>query len=115
MRHFRQLPQSQLFLGQLSPVRTGRVRDQEAACPVQFHVCECERVLCVQRGMGTEGLPSPALRELSRGSINNCIIGTSLVAQWLRICLPMQGTRVRALVGEDPTRRGATKPMSHNY
>ena len=39
----------------------------------------------------------------------------SLVAQWLRICLPMQGTRVRALVWEDPTRHGATRPMSHNY
>ena len=34
---------------------------------------------------------------------------------WLRICLPMQGTRVRALVREDPTCRGATKPVSHNY
>ena len=41
--------------------------------------------------------------------------GASLVAQWLRICLPMQGTRVQALVWEDPTCRGATKPMSHNY
>ena len=41
--------------------------------------------------------------------------GASLVAQWLRVCLPMQGTRVRALVWEDPTCRGATKPMSHNY
>ena len=39
----------------------------------------------------------------------------SLVAQWLRICLPMQGTRVWALVWEDPTCRGATRPMSHNY
>ena len=39
----------------------------------------------------------------------------SLVAQWLRICLPMQGTRVRALVREDPTCRGATKPVRHNY
>ncbi|KAJ8783601.1 hypothetical protein J1605_008644 [Eschrichtius robustus] len=39
----------------------------------------------------------------------------SLVAQWLRICLPMQGTRVRALVREDPTCRGATRPVSHNY
>ena len=39
----------------------------------------------------------------------------SLVAQWLRIRLPMQGTRVRALVWEDPTCRGATKPVSHNY
>ena len=39
----------------------------------------------------------------------------SLVAQWLRICLPMQGTQVRALVWEDPTCRGATRPVSHNY
>ena len=39
----------------------------------------------------------------------------SLVAQWLRICLPMQGTRVRALVQEDPTCRGATKPVRHSY
>ena len=38
----------------------------------------------------------------------------SLVAQWLRICLPMQGTRVWALVREDPTCRGATRPVSHN-
>ena len=39
----------------------------------------------------------------------------SLVAQWLRICLPMQGTQVRALVWEDPTCRGAAGPVSHNY
>ena len=38
----------------------------------------------------------------------------SLVAQWLRICLPMQGTRVRALVWEDPTCCRATRPVSHN-
>ena len=40
---------------------------------------------------------------------------TSLVAQWLRIRLPMQGTRVRGLVWEDPTCRKATKPVRHNY
>ena len=39
----------------------------------------------------------------------------SLVAQWLRICLPMQGTWVQALVWEDPTCRGATRTVSHNY
>ena len=39
----------------------------------------------------------------------------SLVAQWLRIHLPVQGTWVRALVWEDPTCRAATKPVSHNY
>ncbi|KAJ8788734.1 hypothetical protein J1605_005030 [Eschrichtius robustus] len=39
---------------------------------------------------------------------------TSLVAQWLEIRLPVQETRARALVREDPTCRGATKPVSHN-
>ena len=42
-------------------------------------------------------------------------IGTSLVAHWLRICLTMRGTRVQALVQEDPTCHGATKPVRHNY
>ncbi|KAJ8780721.1 hypothetical protein J1605_000764 [Eschrichtius robustus] len=44
-----------------------------------------------------------------------CKGGTSLVSQWLRTHLPMQGTWVRALVWEDPTCCGATKPMHHNY
>ena len=48
----------------------------------------------------------PSLKKKSRAS---------LVAQWLRISLPMQGTRVQALVREDPTCRRATKPVHHNY
>ena len=40
---------------------------------------------------------------------------TSLVVQWLRICLPMQGTQVWSLVWEDPTCCGATKPVCHSY
>ena len=54
----------------------------------------------------------------SEGTINvieRQTSGTSLVAQWLRIHLPMQGTRIRSLVWEDPTCRRATKPMCHNY
>ena len=51
----------------------------------------------------------------SKQIIINLTIGTSLVAQWLRICLPVQGTWVRALVREDPTCHGAAKPMCHNY
>ena len=42
-------------------------------------------------------------------------LGASLVAQWLRVCLLMRGTRVRALVWEDPTCHGATKPVSRSY
>ena len=49
------------------------------------------------------------------GYVQHQVTGTSLVAQWLRIRLPMQGTWVRALVQEDPTCHGATKPVRHNY
>ena len=37
----------------------------------------------------------------------------SLVAQWLRIRLPVQGTQVQALVREEPTCHGAAKPVCH--
>ena len=40
---------------------------------------------------------------------------TSLVVQWRRIHLPMQGTQVQCLIWEDSTCRGATKSMLHNY
>ena len=39
----------------------------------------------------------------------------SLVTQWLRIRPAMQGTWVRALIREDPTCRGETKPVRHDY
>ena len=39
---------------------------------------------------------------------------TSLVVEWIKICLPMQGTQVWSLVWEDLTCHGATKPESHN-
>ena len=48
--------------------------------------------------------------EINRNGCRAC-----LVAQWLRIPLPMQGTWVQALVPEDPTYHGATKPMHHSY
>ena len=41
--------------------------------------------------------------------------GTYLVVQWLRIWLPVQGTRVQTLIQGDPTHLRATNPMHHNY
>ena len=41
--------------------------------------------------------------------------GTSLVVQWLRICLPLQRTQVRYLVQKDPTSCGAIKLLCYNY
>ena len=48
-------------------------------------------------------------------TFKNIFSGTSLVVQWLRIHLSMQGARVRALVREDRICRRATKPVRHNY
>ena len=63
--------------------------------------------------------PKPQRRSRGwKGSVEivaKSIGGTSLVAQWLRILLPMQGTRVQALLREDLTRCRATKPVRHNY
>ena len=56
-----------------------------------------------------------AERKFEEIMVKNLHLGASLVAQWLRVCLPVQGTRVRALVWEDPTCRGATGPVSHGY
>ena len=41
--------------------------------------------------------------------------GASLVVQWIRICLPVQETRVQSLIWKDSTWLGATEPMGHNY
>ena len=47
--------------------------------------------------------------------IKNSLLGTSLVVQWLRICLTMQGMWVQSLVWKDHTCHGATKPMLHHH
>ena len=41
--------------------------------------------------------------------------GASLVVQRIRICLPVQGTRFRSLIWEDPTRRGTAKPVDYSH
>ena len=46
---------------------------------------------------------------------NRMNLGTFLVAHWVRICLPMQGTRVQSLVREDSTCRRATRPVCRLY
>ena len=55
------------------------------------------------------------LEEVCRKGESRMRSRASLVAQWLRILLPVQGTRVRALVQEDPTCRRAAGPVRHNY
>ena len=63
-------------------------------------------------GKGTE---PPKSHVWAQGFVLKDGAGASLVAQWLRICLPVQGTWVWALVLEDSACCGATKPLCHNY
>ena len=45
----------------------------------------------------------------------NLNFGSSLVAQWKRICLPKQERWVQPLIWEQATCHGATKPIHHSY
>ena len=47
--------------------------------------------------------------------VSKILCGASLVVQWLRIHLPMQGMQVRSPVWEEPTYLGAAKPTPHSY
>ena len=76
---------------------------------------ECKTVQSVGKQTGTElphdleiSVPGIYLREIKT------YVQTSLGTQWIRICLPIQGTWVRSLVQEDPTRLGAAKPVRYN-
>ena len=46
-------------------------------------------------------------------NVKSSWVGTSLVVQWFRILLPMQGTWVRSLVREDPTCRGKKRVLAY--
>ena len=71
--------------------------------------------VCVKKGNTMyKGLSASSFL-LSLSRVKSGCLWASLVAQWLRIYLSMQETRVQALVREDPTCRGATKPVRCNY
>ena len=53
--------------------------------------------------------------DLKRASVDRQRRGTSLVVQWLRICLAMQATWVLSLVWENSIWLGTAKPMHPNY
>ena len=100
------------------PVGRGWILPSSTSCPIQppsrFHDAH-------PHWGGQSALLSPLIQMLiSSGNtltdtlIKNVQSGASLVVQLLRIRLLMQGTRVRALVWEDPTCCGTTGPVSHN-
>ena len=54
-------------------------------------------------------------RLLTDHAVENLEGGTSLVVQWLRICLPIQGTWVRSLLWKISHLLRSIKSMCHNY
>ena len=111
-------------LGSLHPLAPRSPHPSQATLP---HACDlmtsnhpfCYSVLKSQQVPLSHPLPGKFLLILQNPAQTSPPLkdssGTSLVAQWLRIRLPMQGTKFQSLVWEDPTRHGATKPMRHNY
>ena len=63
----------------------------------------------------SQGVISGLQEELWKHAKKETHTETYLVAQWLRPCPPIQGTWVRAVVWDDPTYCGATKPVRHDY
>ena len=72
--------------------------------------------MCVRthtaRGKGYYGITDNRFKNTFCGYI---FLRTSLVVQWLRIHLSMQGTQVQTLLQDDPMCHGATNTLSHNY
>ena len=60
-----------------------------------FPLCACRQSVSVAKG---QALEESCRYELSE--VKHTEAGTLLVVQWLRICLPMQGTQVQFLVWE---------------
>ena len=82
-------------------------------CPLLVAAVVMVAAVIAAAETGTAAVGAPSSSSSETGYKNNT--GASLVAQCLRIRLPMQGKWVRALVREDPTCCGATKPVRHNY
>ena len=52
---------------------------------------------------------------LSVPNVHGHFFWTSLVAQWIKICLPMQQTRAPTLVQEDSMHHRAARLLCHSY
>ena len=86
--------------------------EKEGEEPTQVWLSMCER--CGER-LCTQLCPSKCGLQICLGLCKNTHPWVSLVVQWVRLLLPMQGTQLRSLVQENSTCHWATKPMWHNY
>ena len=68
--------------------------------PVEVHSDQIETIIENNQRYTMQEIAD--ILKIPNSSVENHLHRASLVAQRLRVCLPMQGTRVRALVWEDP-------------
>ena len=65
-------------------------------------------------GEGARKRPKKKEKESERTlSQSGIMLRTSLVVQWISMCLPVQGTQVQSPVQEQSTRLRATEPVLH--
>ena len=98
----------------------GKVRRSQQSSGVEEllpHLCDPTRSKDVQRkGLGQRTGKVSQVTGLwpKEAAAHKIKWGTSQLDQWLRICLPMQGTRVWSVVLGDPTCQRAGKPVIHS-
>ena len=83
--------------------------------PLYMQVTFSGPVVTIKNVMSDPEWPQWWDKSNRNGNVKEGIQGTSLVVQWLRICLPMQGTRVWSLAWEHSTCHGAAEPVYHYW
>ena len=93
----------------ISPAQGSILTDISISASEQWKECTPSKWPVQEWGASSQ-LESTLLIRILKG-----ITRTFLVVQWLRICLSVQGTRVRSLVQEDSTCRGTARPLHHYW
>ena len=76
-----------------------------------LHYPNFGQVRCQGGSLAIPTLPFKRTQNLAQ----NISVRTTLVVQWLRIRLPVQGAPAGSLAQEDPMCHGATKSLCHHY
>jgi len=110
--------QSSFLTNDLLPTPLGKLKQSEKVLHGVLKPEQPKSPPSVNENTLTLLLPKPnasacALDPICSLLFKNITSGTSLVIQWLRICLPRPGTQVGSLVWENLTCCRATKPVHH--
>ena len=100
-----------LFLSSVKKYELKHCQKVESTWYSSIRVCVFYKKSRVREG---DGIQTHGLSLILQTGLELPVKRASRVVQWLRICLPMQRTRVWSLVREDPPCWGVTKPVCHS-